>query len=213
MKPLIISVRAKQRIALNRATVSFLRSVDATKSINIGYSNGTGQQLAAGTILYTLGVVNTLDYIRVVTTTLTTLQGTGTFNVSISTLPNSSQANQSISYNIDGTTGIIDFTYNSAPITDDVLVETDNRTNYVFSSADFLNSITDPDGDTISEVAIFVDVTGIQFDGSPYILGTWIALSDLDQGKLVYIPLDQDAEYQHNAQYKARDINGNESLE
>ena len=213
MKPLIIKVKAKIRITLNRASISFLRSVNATKSLNIGYSNGTGQVLAAGTPLYTAGTAGTVGYLSVSTTTTTTLQGTGTFNVSVVHYPSSTQPNQNISYNVDGSTGTIDITYNSAPVTEDIVVETENRTTYVFQATDFTDKITEPDGEAIADVSIHVDVTDIKFDGAPYVMGTWIALSDVAQGKLSYVPIDQDAAYQHNAQYKARDINGNESLE
>ena len=103
----------------------------------------------------------------------------------------------------------IDFYYNSAPTVNDIIVQTNNRTPYTFTTQDFLSNITDYDNDQIVEVSLIGDLTGYTLNNTAIVSNSWISMTDIALGKLVYTPLNQDTYYEKNIQYKAKDINGN----
>lgn len=216
MKQLVIQIGSKQRIVFTRSTIQFIRDTNATKYLDISYTNGTGipaQTFTAGQTLYTEGTQGQVGFLKIQSTSNVVLNGNNTFNITVSHYPSSSQANQTKSFVIDGSNCIIDFTYNSPPVTSDVNVATPNRTPYTFSINDFLSNITDPDGDGIDSIALVGTTTGLQYNGSDYVSDTWIPIADISQGKLIYNPLDQDSNYIFTIDYKAKDVYGNISRE
>ena len=213
MKELKIRVLEKQSIIFNRPSVSFIRGSQVTKEVALTYSNGTGQVLTSGQVLYTSGTSGVLGFLEIKSLTNYTLAGAGTINLAITNYPSSSEANRAISFVIDGTTVNVDFYYNSAPLTNDILIERANRVPYTFSSLDFVSNYSDYDGDPLAEIQLLGDLTGFTFNNNPILTGTWISITDLAGGSLVYTPLDQDAYYEKTINYNAKDINGNISID
>lgn len=213
MRELKIRVLEKQSIIFNRPSVSFIRGSQVTKEVALNYSNGTGQTLTAGQVLYTSGSSGILGFLEIKALTNYTLTGANVITLSITNYPTSTEANKAISFAIDGTTVNVDFYYNSAPLTNDIIIERANRTDYTFSSLDFVSNYSDYDGDPLAEIQLLGDLTGFTFNNNPIITGTWVSIADIANGSLKYTPLDQDAYYEKTINYKAKDINGNISID
>lgn len=97
----------------------------------------------------------------------------------------------------------------TAPLINDIIIERANRgVPYTFSSSDFVNKYSDYDGDPLAEIQLLGDLTGFTFNNNPILTGTWISISNIAGGSLVYTPLDQDAYYEKTINYTAKDING-----
>ena len=212
MKQLKIKILAKVFINFQAINTTFLRGQQTSKEISLPYTSGGGYVLAAGQVLYSIGTLNQIGYLEVKVVNNTTLTSSGNLLLSITHYPSVSEANKTITFNIDGSAVNIGFYYNSAPTTNDIIVQTDNRTPYTFTSQDFLANITDYDNDQITEVSLIGDLTGYSLDNNSILSGSWVTMADIALGKLVYTPLNQDAYYEKDIQYKAKDINGNISI-
>ena len=212
MKQLKIKVLAKIFINFQAINITFLRGEQTTKEISLPYTNGGNLVLSAGQVLYTVGTLNQVGYLEAKVVNNTTLTSSGNLLLSITHYPSVSEANKTITFNIDSSAVNIGFYYNSAPTTNDIIVQTANRTPYIFTSQDFLANITDYDNDQITEVSLIGDLTGYSLDNNTIVSDSWISMADIALGKLVYTPLNQDAYYEKDSQYKAKDINGNISI-
>lgn len=210
MSILQVRIKGKTFIAFGSTSLSFIRSVNETKDTAITYSNGTGQTMTAGQVLYSQGNEGTPGYLAVKSKEDITLRGSGGVPLTVTSYPSDTQGNKTVSFNFDGSAININLTYNSNPVTVDVIVETDSRVPYVFKAADFTTKYSDYDNDGISEIALFGDVTGFSYNGIPYVAGTYINIANVTL--LVYTPLDQDAPYEKNVTWKAKDVNGNISV-
>lgn len=208
MKLLRFSYAAKKNIVLDNVSALFIRGVQSSTDKSVSYSNANNQTLTAGQVLYESGISGTENYIKISVKDTVTLASTGTFEITITHFPSGTQDSQSFTYQIDGTNGYVNTSYNSKPVNEDVVIHKLNREPHTFSEADFI--YYDYDGDPMDAVAIYGIVDGFEYDGHPYIEGTWISASDLD--KLRYIPIDQDAEYEKDNTYKVKDIHGNISI-
>lgn len=194
-------------IILSDISLSFIRGESATQSnVAINYANGTGQTIAMGQVIYTAGTIDTPNYLRIVSEDIYSLTGSGSFEVSVTHYPSSTQAAQTVNYTFDGTVANINLDYNSKPVASDVVIAKANREPHVFAPTDFTYS--DYDGDVMASIAIYGTVTGYTLDGIPYVAGTWVTVDELLDDKLVYTPLDQDAYYEKDNTYKVQDING-----
>ena len=212
MKQLKIKVLAKIFINFQAINITFLRGEQTNKEISLPYTNGGNFVLSAGQVLYTTGVLNQAGYIEIKVVNNTTLTSSGSLLLSITHYPSVSEANKTITFNIDNSAVNIAFYYNSAPTTNDIIVQTNNRTPYIFTTQDFLANISDYDNDQISEVSLIGDLTGYTLNNTAIVSNSWISMADIALGKLVYTPLNQDAYYEKDIQYKAKDINGNISI-
>lgn len=202
-------VAEKQEIVFSTAYVEFIRSMTATKLVDIPYSNGTGQTVVSGDILYLYLTPGVDGYIRIVASSNQTLSGSGLLNVSMTHTVSSTQANQNINFSFDSSPITIQASYNSKPIAEDIIKDVDNRTTYIFLNTDFTDAYEDFDSDSLSEVAVFGIVTGYELNGSPYVEGEWIPMTTISAGNFQYVSLSQDAYYEKDNTWKAKDINGN----
>ena len=212
MKQLKIKILAKIFINFQGINSTFLKGEQTTKEINLPYTNGGNFVLSAGQVLYSVGTVNQVGYLVVKVVNNTTLTSSGNLLLSITHYPSVSEANKLITFNINNSGVNINFYYNSAPIINDIIVQTNNRTPYIFTAQDFLSNITDYDNDQISEISLIGDLTGYTLDNTAVVSNSWITMADIALGKLVYTPLNQDTYYEKDIQYKAKDINGNISI-
>ena len=212
MKQLKIKILAKIFINFQAINITFLRGQQTNKEISLPYTNGGGFILTAGQVLYTVGILNQGGYLEIKVVNNTTLTSSGNLLLSITHYPSVSEANKTINFNIDNSAVNIDFYYNSAPTTNDIIVQTNNRTPYTFTTQDFLANITDYDNDQIAEISLIGDLTGYTLNNTAIVSNSWISMADIASGKLVYTPLNQDAYYEKDIQYKAKDINGNISI-
>lgn len=203
-------VAEKQRIEFGKAFVKFIRGISEVKITDITYSNATGQSVVANQVLHEVGTVGTDGYIQVKSTNTTTLNGSGLLNLTITHQSSSTQANQTISFPFDNGTISIDFAYNSKPETEDINRDLANRATYVFDwTNDFKNNYSDYDLDEIDEIAVFGDVTGFELSGIAYLEGTWVTKAIVEANEFKYKALNQDAAYETDNTWKAKDINGN----
>ena len=212
MKQLKIKILAKIFINFQAINITFLRGKQVSKEVSVPYTNGGNFVLSAGQVLYTNGTLNQAGYLEIKVVNNTTLTSSGNLLLSITHYPSVSEANKTINFNIDNSAVNIDFYYNSAPTTNDIIVQTNNRTPYTFTTQDFLANISDYDNDQITQISLIGDLTGYTLDNAVIVSNSWISMADVALGKLVYTPLNQDAYYEKDIQYKAKDINGNISI-
>lgn len=202
-------IAAKQEIIFSTAYVEFLRSSTTSKNISIPYTNGSGQYLVFGDVLYTYLTPGNDGYIQITSSSNQTLSGSGLLNVEMIHTVSSTQSNQNINFNYDSSPIVIQVSYNSKPIADDIIIDIENRSIYTFLNTDFTDAYEDYDLDSLAAIAIFGDVTGYEFNGSPYIAGQWITMGDVSTGNLQYVSLSQDPYYEKDNIWKAKDVNGN----
>lgn len=212
MKQLKIKILAKVFINFQSINITFLREQQSSKEISVPYTNGGNFVLSAGQVLYSIGTLNQIGYLEVKVVNNTTLTFSGNLLLSITHYPSVSEANKTVTFNINNSAVNISFYYNSTPIINDIIVQTNNRTPYTFTTQDFLSNITDYDNDQIVEVSLIGDLTGYTLNNTAIVSNSWISMTDIALGKLVYTPLNQDTYYEKNIQYKAKDINGNISI-
>ena len=212
MKQLKIKILAKIFINFQAINITFLREQQTSKEVSVPYTNGGDFVLSAGQVLYTVGTLNQAGYLEIKVVNNTTLTSSGNLLLSITHYPSASEANKTVTFNINNSAVNIAFYYNSAPTVNDIIVQTNNRTPYTFTTQDFLSNISDYDNDQIVEVSLIGDLTGYTLDNTAVVSNSWITIADIALGKLVYTPLNQDAYYEKNIQYKAKDINGNISI-
>lgn len=212
MKQLKIKILAKVFINFQSINITFLREQQSSKEISVPYTNGGNFVLSAGQVLYTVGTLNQIGYLEIKVVNNTTLTSSGNLLLSITHYPSISEANKTITFNINNSAVNIAFYYNSTPTINDIIVQTNNRTPYTFTTQDFLSNITDYDNDQIVEVSLIGDLTGYTLNNTSIVSNSWISMTDIALGKLVYTPLNQDAYYEKDIQYKAKDINGNISI-
>ena len=212
MKELKIKVLGKTKISFTNATLSFIREEQTTKELTISYQNGTGQSLTANQILFTQGTNNQIGFLQIKVLNNSVLNGNGTFTISVTNYPTSSEVNAAKSITIDGSVLSISFYYNSRPVTNDIEISVLNRTVKVIDATVFLNNFTDYDGDSISEIAFYGDVSNIKVDGVSYVEGTYISLSLFSSNKVTYTPNDTDNPYEVSLTYKIKDTAGNTSI-
>ena len=212
MKELKIKVLGKQIISFANGTLVFLRGEQTTKQLTISYQNGTGQSLTANQILFTQGTNNQIGFLQIKVLNNSVLNGNGTFTISVTNYPTNSEVNTAKSITIDGSVLSISFYYNSRPVTNDIEISVLNRTVKVIDATVFLNNFTDYDGDSISEIAFYGDVSNIKVDGVSYVEGTYISLSLFSSNKVTYTPNDTDNAYEVSLTYKIKDTAGNTSI-
>ena len=212
MKELKIKVLGKQIINFTNATLGFLREEQTTKQLTISYQNGTGQSLTANQILFTQGTNNQIGFLQIKVLNNSVLNGNGTFTISVTNYPTNSEVNTAKSISIDGSVLSISFYYNSRPVTNDIEISVFNRTVKIIDATVFLNNFTDYDGDSISEIAFYGDVSNIKVDGVSYVEGTYISLSLFSSNKVTYTPNDTDNAYEVSLTYKIKDTTGNTSI-
>lgn len=207
-----IKVTNKIFITFGWGALTFVRQTNTSKEVNISYSNGTGQQLSSRQTLYSVGTIGTEGYFKVTSTNTVTLNNSGVLSLTVDHYPTSTESNKTISFNYDNSQININLSYNSNPNTEDVIVQTNNKTDYTFLSSDFTTAYSDYDNDDISQIAIFGSVNGIKYNESQYMAGTFINITDIEKGLLKYTPLNQDAYYELDLTWKAKDSQGNISL-
>ena len=209
---IIVNVSAKNYIQLDPVTVSLIRGILNNKIATVGYSNATGQVLTAGQVLYTIGTPGQLGHLTITVQSNTTLNGNGSFGINIVSTPTTSQVNQSVSYVIDGTTGIVNLQYDSLPAIEDININLANRGVHNFTVSEFVNAYFDYDGDALAEVRIMDSTIGYEYDENntnnyvAYIAGTWIPVNN--SSRIRYTALNQNPSYLKSNAWQGKDVNG-----
>lgn len=199
----------KQLIKFGNGFAEFIRGVNTIKNIDIVYSNGTGQNIASNYVLYTNLSPGDDGYIQIKSTNNITLIGSGLFNLTITHKPSLTQLDQDINFSFNGSPITITLDYNSKPLGNDIIIDINNRALYIFLISDFINQYSDFDNDALSEVAIFGNVSGYEFQGVIYNEGDWIPRSVIEANDFKYLTLDQNSYYEKDNTYKVKDVNGN----
>lgn len=212
MALLKIKVRAKNLITWGNSSVSFIRDTNSIKDTTISYSGAVNFSLSAGQILYSQGQEGSLGYLKISNKETTTLNGNGTLRLSIEHYPTSTEGNKTVTFNIDESPAQIHFAYNSNPNVSDVIVETPNRTPYTFRAEDFTAHYSDYDTDGLAEIQIVGNVNGIQLEDEQITSGDWIDFRNIIDGLLTYRPQDRSDLYEIDLQWKAKDTQGNISI-
>lgn len=201
-----IRVAGVVAIVFTQLYTNFIREVNETKTLSLSYTNGTGQTLSAGQQLYSIGTAGTLGYLSVKVKNNTTITGSGSFDVDITSYANSTQPDGATTFTYDASPIVLNIDYSSKPDAFDFVAEIPNRTVKTFTPEEFITHFSDFDGDDLSDVMIEGDVSGYQFNSSPYVSGTWISINDVSL--LTYIPNDTDSNYEKINNWKARDLTG-----
>lgn len=94
-------------------------------------------------------------------------------------------------------------------IIEDFSIVKENQENHIFSATDFLNHFIDIDGDSISTVSFFINVSRLRYNGVAYTEGQEIPISDIQAGKLVYLAPITELEDSISLSYNIRDTNNN----
>lgn len=210
MAILRLKVAAKILITFGEVYLDFIRGTSTTKTYTVSFSNGTGQSLTAGQVLYSTGTQGQSGYLAVRSSDNKTLSGSGTMSVTVEHYPTTTEGNKVVTVTYDQSPLKVNLTYNSVPETTDIIIDVQNRTTKTFALADFTGHYTDYDSDQLSEIALFGDVTGYKYNGADYVVGQWITAANI--GLLTYVPIDQNAYYEKDVTWKAKDINGNISI-
>lgn len=220
MGDIIVSVAAKIFIQFSPASIVLIRETQNNFSFNISYTQGLGQSLTAGQVLYTVGTAGQPGYLQITAAGNTVISGSGSFAVNISSLPTATVADGSITFQIDQSNVIVNIDYQSKPVVNDINKSIANRAEYIFQASDFDNpEFTDYDGQTeATEIMIGTDteiglgsiIPNYLYNGNPYVAGTWIAYSNV--GNLKYVGADQNNAYNQSNKWRAKDSEGNISL-
>ena len=205
-------IAAAEEIVFGSPFLEFLRGKTSSNNLDVNYSNGIGQTLANNEILYTNLTPVDDGYIQVKSTSNYTLSNSGIITLEVTHKVSVDQADQNVSFSVLGSNLTLQLVYQSKPVAGDITLDVANRTDYIFQLQDFQDQYSDFDNDAMSHVAIFGDVTGYYLNNIAYNAGDWISISDIDNGLFKYVPLDQNAYYEKDNTWKARDINGNESV-
>ena len=211
MKNLKIQVGAKATITFSSTTVIFLRDINSSKTATVNYINGSNQTIQEGQVLYTEGTENTLNYIKITSTDNATLIGSGSLSITIKTYPNSTQVNKTLNLTLVNNPSplVINLTYNSKPVATDIVLSTPNRTTRIIRPEDILPNVSDFDGDAITDIMFYGNVSAIRYNGNPYVEGTFIPFIDLSNNLLTVLANDQNEPYDINLQYSVKDSQGN----
>jgi len=214
MANIIINIAAKIFINFSPMTVSLIRDEDnVITPVVLNYTSGTGQIMTAGQILYTVGTAGQVGYLRVTVNTTTTLSGSGSVNLTVSSHPSATQANQTVTFTYDQSTVTLNLTYNSLPVTSDVNINIANRVTRNFTTSEFLTAYTDFDADVMTEMMATGNMTGYEYDVNgtnnyvPYTSGTWIPVNNI--ARLRFVAANQNAAYTQSNPWFAKDAKGN----
>lgn len=84
-----------------------------------------------------------------------------------------------------------------------------NRVGYTFTANDFISHHNDIDGDTINSVSVYGNVSTIRYNSNPYIIGTDVPLTDIQQGRLQHYAPDTNPIVITEVLYSVKDSLGN----
>ena len=90
----------------------------------------------------------------------------------------------------------------------DFTITLNNKQNYVFKVLDFTSHYSDVDGDTISSIYFYGNVSNLRYNNISYVENTEIPISDIQAGKVVFNAPNQDALSSININYKIKDNKG-----
>ena len=217
MANIIFNVAAKIFIQFSPVNIVLIREIQNNLSATVSYTQGTGQTLTAGQVLYTVGVSGQPGYLQITSAGNTTISGNGGFTINIDSIPTPTVADGSVTFQIDQSNVVVNIDYQSKPVVDDINKSIANRAVYTFQSTDFDNpEFTDFDGQTqATEVMIGTDIEiasstvipNYLYQGNPYVAGTWIPFANV--GQLTYTGANQNNAYSQSNKWRAKDAQGN----
>lgn len=106
------------------------------------------------------------------------------------------------------TLNIVSEKTNTAPVIQSVDILLENRTNKVFSLADFDSKYSDIDGDALDSIVLEGDLSQFRLNGNKIISPYEITVYQLNIGALIYLAKDTDEEVVFTATLKAKDSRG-----
>lgn len=204
-----IKIAEAKVIVFGSPFIQFLRGITSTNLVGLNFSNATGQSLALNEILYTYLTPADEGYIEIKSSDNYILTDSGSIDLSVTHKVSSTQVDQNINFSVLGSPVVLQLVYESRPVASDVTIDVSNRTEYIFNLSDFEDHYSDFDNDAMTHVAVYGSTTGYFLNGNPYVAGDWISVNDIDNGLFKYVPLDQNAYYEKDNIWKARDVNGN----
>ena len=83
-----------------------------------------------------------------------------------------------------------------------------NNQNYIFKVVDFTSHYSDINGDTISSVYFYGNVSNLRYNNIGYVENTEIPISDIQAGKVIFKAPNQDTMSSININYKVKDNKG-----
>lgn len=90
----------------------------------------------------------------------------------------------------------------------DFTVTLSNKQDYTFNVLDFTSHYYDVDGDSISSVYFYGNVSNLRYNNIGYIENTEIPISDIQAGKVIFKSPNQDIMSSININYKVKDNKG-----
>lgn len=211
------NVAEKILLVFNTPTVNLTRGISNTKTSSITFSNGTGQNIPSGHVFINQGTVGQPGHLRITSTSQVVATGTGSIPIQIVSTPQSTQSNQTVNYNYDGSSAAINLTYMSIPIVNNDINKTALYLQTVnFANTDFTSNSFDFDGDIV-EVRILPQtslgapssLTGYKYNGANY-TGEWININNLSG--ITYVPDNNTVGYNKKNKWQVRDSQGNTSI-
>lgn len=213
-----INVAGKEYLVFGGASIQLVRGENNDVTDTITFSNGTGQVMTPGEVLYTTGTPGTPGYLQVTMAeaTAVTLTGSGDFDIRVISLPTATATDFTLEFDYDLSPIEVVIDYVSDPVVEDITINILNRDEHIFTVSDFTDKFSDFDGDTLSEVGIFTNVTNYKYNtgtvGSPiwidYVLGTWMTTSEISEGRLKLVGPNVNTPHNQSSEWKAKDSSG-----
>ena len=204
-----INIAAKVFLSFTPVSVELIRNEANSLTKTLTYSNGTGQTLALGEVLYTIGTPGSAGYLKVSSIAANTLNGSGNFTIRIDSFPMFNAIDGDVIFQYDGSDIRLIMDYNSRPVSEDINISLVNRGTHVFTTAEFVNAYTDYDSDSLSEIQVNGTTTGYEYDINntntwvAYASGTWIPVNNVT--RLRFKAADQNTAYISTNPYKVKD--------
>ena len=204
-----INIAAKVFLSFTPVSVELIRNEVNSLTKTLTYSNGTGQTLALGEVLYTIGTPGSAGYLKVSSIAANTLNGSGNFTIRIDSFPMFNATDGIVTFQYDGSDIDLNIDYNSRPVAEDINISLVIRGTHVFTTAEFVDQYTDYDADSLSEIQVNGTTTGYEYDINntgtwvAYTSGTWVPVNNA--ARLRFNAADQNAAYISTNPYKVKD--------
>lgn len=213
MANIVINVAAKIFLNFSPISATLIRETNNIVPVDLNYTSGTGQTMTTGQVLYSVGTQGNPGFLQVTSNSNSTLSGSGSVPIRVTSLPTANQTNQSIVFQFDQSDIDLELTYNSKPSTSNVSISLPNRATHDFTTAEFVAAYTDFDSDAMAEIKAEGNMTGYEYDLNgtgnyvAYTAGTWIPVNNIT--RLRYKALNQNAAYLKTNPWYAKDAQGN----
>ena len=207
-----INIGAKQFLSFTPVSIELIRNETNSITKTLNYSNGTGQVVTAGQVLYMIGNPSTAGYMKISTTTGHVFGANGSISILIESFPTSTVADGTVVFQFDQSDITLNIDYNSRPEATDLNLTIQNRAIRPFTTAEFVNLYTDYDADSYTELQVNGTTTGYEYDVNntgtwvAYTSGTWVPINNV--ARLRFKAADQNTAYFQTNPYTVKDSFG-----